>query len=156
MREFSKIGTGLWSSKVFRKASDDARFVYFYLLTCPHQNSCGCFSLPDGYAITDLGWTIERYIAARDENVKLGLIHLDADTSEILIVKWFQHNAPQNPSHRKAILGAIERIAAVKLRDRAAAELDATMASAKSSAVSSRGTVVPVSAALMAKQRGAQ
>jgi len=116
MRDFHKVSPAIWNSPAFRQVPDDARLVQFYFVTCAHQNACGCFPLPDGYAITDLFWTAERYVVARDALCAATLIQFDASTSEVLVAKWFRHNPPMNPSHRKSVLAAIERVASNHLR----------------------------------------
>lgn len=128
MRVFTKVSPRLWSSLTFRGISDDARFAFVYFLTCSHQNSAGCFSLPDGYAVTDLAWRLRRYISARASLIDANLIKFDASTSEILIVKWFRHNPPMNPSHAKSIAGGIERIASKALQEFAQSELNGAYA----------------------------
>ena len=57
MRDFAKISCSIWHSRKFRSLpNDDCRLVYLYLHTNPHVNSLGCYVLPFGYAIADLGW----------------------------------------------------------------------------------------------------
>lgn len=116
MREFSKVSPAIWRSPRFRGLPDDARLGLLYFITCAHQNACGCFGLPDGYAITDLLWTLERYQKARAALVAASMIVFDDATSEVLVAKWFQHSPPMNPSHRKSIIAAVERIASEALR----------------------------------------
>ena len=49
MREFSKVSPAVWQSERFHSLpSDDGRYVHLYLLTNDHQNSAGCYRLPDG------------------------------------------------------------------------------------------------------------
>jgi hypothetical protein len=116
MREFTKVSPTIWNSERFRTLPDDARLLQIYFITSGHQNACGCFALPDGYAITDLLLPLERYQAARSALTNATMVLFDQATSEILVCKWFRHNPPMNPSHRKSIVAAIERIASQELR----------------------------------------
>src|SRR6266481_7056163 len=116
MREFSKVSPAIWSSPKFRGLPDDARQALLYFITSAHQNACGCFALPDGYSITDLQWALERFRLARAALVDASMILFDEATSEVLVAKWFQHNPPMNPSHRKSVIAAVERIASDVLR----------------------------------------
>lgn len=118
-RVFNKIAPTLWRSKSFLDLSGDGRLFYLFCLSSWHQNVCGCFPLPDGYAITDLRWPLEQYLTARAEVVANGLIMFDESTYEILVTKWFKHNLPMNPSHRKAAVTAIANIASATLRQAA-------------------------------------
>ena len=49
---FSKISPAVWQSLHFNGLpSDDGDYLYLYLLTNRHQNSAGCYRLPDGCAV---------------------------------------------------------------------------------------------------------
>jgi hypothetical protein len=104
MREFSKIAPNIWSSKKFKslETSDD-RLAYFYLLTSPHSNWCGCYSLPIGYMAADLGWSLEASRKAIDSLSKGYLIKYDEAENTVLIVNWFAHNPPTNSKHAVGI-----------------------------------------------------
>lgn len=111
MREFSKISPAVWQSQRFNSLpSDDGRYLYLYLLSNRHQNSAGCYMLPDGYACTDLGWEPDRYQAARRMLVDADMIHFDAETSELMIARWFKHNPPMNQSHYDGTERILERL----------------------------------------------
>lgn len=111
MREFSKVSPALWASKRFNDLlSDDARYLYLYLLTCEHQTSAGVFKLKDGYAVEDLKWQLERFTAARQHLIDAELIRFDAATSVFLITRWFRHNPPMNDSHYKGVAKVIRKV----------------------------------------------
>ena len=57
---YRKIDQKLWTSQTFRSLSEDARTLYQYLLTSPHNNALCCFVLPELYAAHDLQWSPER------------------------------------------------------------------------------------------------
>ena len=124
MREFSKVSPALWGSERFTALpSDDARFVYLYLLTCEHQTSAGAFKLKDGYATDDLKWEASRYHTARQQLVQADLIHLDETASVILITRWFKHNPPMNESHFRGIAKVIQKLPSITLASEAQVEL---------------------------------
>ncbi len=118
MREFTKVSPALWQSKRFNGLpSDNGRLLYLYLITCPHQNICGCFWLPDGYACNDLRWDVEQYQKTRSELSDAGLISFDTDGEFVLIERWFQHNPPMNNSHQIGIERQIERIPSDEMQE---------------------------------------
>jgi hypothetical protein len=120
MRSFSKISPDLWDSERFTTLpSDDGRYLYLYLLTCRHQTSAGAYKLPDGYAATDLRWTSERYLCARELLVGADLIRIDSQTSVVMITRWFKHNPPMNADHLKSIEGELERLPSLCLAEAA-------------------------------------
>ena len=125
MREFSKISPAVWRSKrFFTLPSDDAKFAYLYLLTCEHQNSAGAFRLPTGYAVEDLGWTPERFLAAIEGLTNAGMVLRDEETAEMVIANWFKHNPPMNPKHRIGIVQTLERLESADLHETALERLE--------------------------------
>jgi hypothetical protein len=126
MRDFNKVSPALWQSSRFADLpSDDGRYLYLYLLTCPHQNSAGCCWLPDGYACNDLRWEPERYRTARQSLADAGLIQFDAESGFVLIERWFKHNPPMNQSHHKGIINQLEKCGSPELQKRCEAQLEA-------------------------------
>lgn len=124
MREFTKISPTIWQSRRFRSLrSDDDRYLFLYLLTCPHINSAGCFWLPDGYALRDLGWSRDRYEKARHSLHEAGLIDFDLEEECVLIERWYRHNLPMNKSHRKGTLIQLGKVPSERLREKAYAAL---------------------------------
>ena len=117
MRDFNKVSPTLWQSSRFMDLpSDGGRFLYLYLLTCPHQNSAGCFWLPDGYACNDLCWDAKRYQQARQELVAADLIQFDKGNQVVLIKRWFKHNPPMNKSHAIGIEKVLIRCTSPELQ----------------------------------------
>ena len=125
MRGYSKISPALWDSERFNTLpSDDGRYLYLYLLTSRHQTSAGTYRLPDGYAATDLRWAPERYAMAREQLVQADLIRFEAQTSVVMITRWFKHNPPMNDSHLKSIEGELERLPSLTLSEAAQKDLE--------------------------------
>ena len=110
-REFSKISPAVWRSGRFGALDTEAKMLHLYYLSCEHQNSGGCFRLPDGYACSDLGWDVDKYRSCRDRVVNAGLISFDPATFEIYVHRWFKHNPPMNDKHAigtRRVIDAIE------------------------------------------------
>jgi hypothetical protein len=66
--------------------------------------------LPEGYAVADLNWPIERYRQAREELVGADLITFDDPTEIVVIQRWFKHNPPMNEKHLCGIFRLLERL----------------------------------------------
>jgi len=128
MREFSKVAPQLWRSKRFAALGDDARMFVLYLLTCPHQSSAGCMSLPDAYAAADLNWNIERLRAARNAVIEADMLVHDEVSNEYFVRRWFRHNPPTNSKHRAGIDKLIAALDSVAVRDAVQCELGAAFA----------------------------
>lgn len=111
MRDYSKISPALWQSERFNTLpTDDARYLYLYLLTNEHQTSAGAYRLPDGYACTDLRWPPDRYQKALADLVAADLVMFDAAHQVIGITRWFRHNPPMSESHLVGIARQLERL----------------------------------------------
>ena len=111
MRDYSKISPAVWHSSRFNNlATDDGKYLYLYLLTSPHQTSAGCYHLRDGYACSDLRWTVERYREAREQLIAAELIQFDAEADVVMITRWFKHNPPMSEHHLLGIERQLERL----------------------------------------------
>lgn len=120
MRDFSKVSPLVWRDKRFRSlASSDAKLAMLYFVTCEHQNSAGCYRLPDGYAASDLAWDAPRYEKARGAVIDAGLIIFDPETSELFIADWFETNPAMNPKHAQAVERRISTIDSDVIREAA-------------------------------------
>lgn len=64
MRRYTKVSPKFWTSPTVRSLSEDGRWLFLYLLTCPHNNLLGLFVAPLGYLTADLRWPEERVRAA--------------------------------------------------------------------------------------------
>ncbi len=124
-RPFTMVRRSIWRSKRFASLpGDDVRFLYFYYLTCPHQTSVGCCSVPEAYVTTDLAmigaqWTVEKYRGAREALINSELILVDDETGEILVTRWWQDNSPNNESWFSGAQRQCEAIQSLKLRESA-------------------------------------
>jgi hypothetical protein len=128
-RRFTKIGGGaLWRSKRFTDlSSTDAKLLLFYFLTSEHMTSAGAYQVPDGYAIADLGWTMEQYRKARAELVSADLILFDDESSVVYVLRWFRHNVPMNQRHTVGTARLISEIPCDAVRERVEADFTEAM-----------------------------
>ena len=118
MRDFSKVSPKIWRNRDFRALpSPGSRLLFLYLMTSEHQNSAGCFRLPEGYAVYDLGCTPDEYAERLQEIEASGLVMIDRETSEVFICGWFDMNAAMNDRHALRITKAIAEIESATLRE---------------------------------------
>lgn len=105
MRDYAKISCSIWNSRKFRSLNDDdAKLLYFYLHTCRHVNSVGCFILPPGYAVTDLGWSEQRFRQALDRLSTASLTGWDEAENLVRIVDYLKQDPLTNPSHAAGVV----------------------------------------------------
>ncbi|RVD21017.1 hypothetical protein [Mesorhizobium sp. M4B.F.Ca.ET.017.02.2.1] len=127
-RNFTMVAPGLHSSRRFLTLDDSRRALFFYLLTSPHQTSCGCSQIRPGYACADLGpgWPEPKYQTCLADLESAGLIITDPDTNEIYIDRWFKHNAKGSWKYAKAIQSQIDKIESEMLREKVNADFAET------------------------------
>lgn len=125
-REFSKVSPAVWRSKRFLALrTDRGRLLLLYYMTSQHQNSAGAYKLPEGYAISDLGWAVESYRDARTELQDAGLIYYDPETEEVYVTGWFKVCPPMNDKHASGTMARISEIESDTLREVLEAEFTA-------------------------------
>ena len=123
--EYSKVSRRLWSNKRYRELpNDEARYLYLYFLTNEHQTSAGAYRIHEGYALTDLQWTDEKYRSIREILVEADLIVFDAETDEVFIRRWFQHAPATNQRHAKGIETIICFLDSDIIREKAESEFE--------------------------------
>lgn len=126
-RKFSMVSPAIWRPGRFLSLPDPkSQVLYLYFLTCEHQNSAGCFRLPDGYASADLGWPIAQYVAIRQTLVDGGMIAFDPETSTIYVERWFQHCAAMSDKHAIGIRKMICAIESDIIREKVEADFEAS------------------------------
>lgn len=125
-RKFTMVSPALWKSRRFLALGDSEKVLFLYYLAGPHQNSSGCYGIPDGYAAADLGWPVADVIQRREALVTAGMIDADSDTSEIAIERWFKHCQPDNKMHAIGTASLISRIESDRLREKLEEEISAT------------------------------
>lgn len=125
-REFSKVAPIVWRSRRFLALpSDRARLLLLYYLTSQHQNSAGAYRVPEGYAISDLGWSLDDYRSARKALVDVELVFYDEETEEVYVAGWFKVCPPMNDKHASGTMSRIAEIESDTIREALEAEFTA-------------------------------
>ncbi|MBZ9760316.1 hypothetical protein LB553_05430 [Mesorhizobium sp. CA8] len=127
-RNFTMVAPGLHSSRRFLALDDSQRALFFYLLTSPHQSSCGCSQIRPGYACADLGpnWPEPKYLTCLGDLEGAGLIITDPETNEIYVTRWFKHNSKGSWKYAKAVQSQIDKIESEMLREKVSADFAET------------------------------
>jgi hypothetical protein len=121
-QDFTKVSPAVWRSRRFLALDDAGKILYLYFLTCEHQNSTGCFRLPDAYASSDLAWSVEKYREQRAILAAADLVAVDEEASIVYVCRWFKHCPPTNANHAKGIMKQISKIESDVLRERVEVE----------------------------------
>lgn len=122
MRQFTKIAPEIWSKAAVLELTDREKLLLLYLMTCCHQESCGCARILPGYIASDLDWQFSDVESALISLEQRQLIVRVLATNEIYVTDWFSSNPPMNPKHLTGVNGRIEKIHADELRERVRVE----------------------------------
>ena len=93
---FSKVFVKIWYSNDFRSLSEDGKLLFLYLLTSPHRNMGGCYSIPIPYLCYDLNLEEKRVWEALAELTHNQMVFYDHKAQVALILKWFLYNPIEN------------------------------------------------------------
>ena len=102
-RKFGIVDSGFWRSRKMRGASDQAKLLCLYLISCPHGNSVGLFHIPLAYIQADLGWSEKQVRIQVSELVSRHILEFDFDHDLLRFVGWWQHNPIDNGKHAAAV-----------------------------------------------------
>jgi hypothetical protein len=108
MREYGQIQSSFWQSPDARAYSDRAKLLALYLLSGPHANGIGCYRLPNGYVMADLGWSDETASKAFDELSSNGFAYRFEGV--VFIPKFLRWNKIANANIAKARFGDFESL----------------------------------------------
>jgi hypothetical protein len=106
---YRKISTEIWNDAKFRSLTDDGQTIFTFLLTHPSMTSIGAMRCTmRGLASEKIsrdnpeGWSDERWRAAVDPILDLGMIEFDASAGCLVVPKFIKHNLPVNPNMVKS------------------------------------------------------
>lgn len=99
--KYRKIEPALWTDEKFKTLSQNAQYLFFYLLTCPHSNSLGLFALPKYYILGDTKLLPEQLPKLFAELFREQLIEYDEKTGVIWVINFLKHNPIENPNQAK-------------------------------------------------------
>jgi hypothetical protein len=108
MREYGQVQSAFWQSPDAQAWSDTGKLLALYLLTGPHANGLGCYRLPDGYVMADLGWDSERVSKGFEELFRNGFANrIDG---VVLLPNFLRWNKIANGNIAKARFGEFESL----------------------------------------------
>lgn len=90
--------------------------ILMYLWAHPQQTNCGCYLLPLDATAADLSMSAGSLADAISEFERRGLVHLDPDTGEIMLLDWFRFYTPRTAPARGATESAIRKVLSTGLR----------------------------------------
>ena len=104
MGRYRKVDTRIWNDARFGSLSNDGKLAFLFLLTHPHLTSLGAMRATIAGLAAELGWKVERFVAAFDELVGAdttavrSLVEYDEQASFIGLPNFLKYNQPENPN----------------------------------------------------------
>ena len=104
---YAMVSSAIWNDEKFKLLSEDERILLLYLITCPHGNMIGLFTLKDGYACEDLGWEPKRYQDSISKLTKSSFVSYDKEQKVVLIRKLLKTDPIED--HKRIVNGAVKQ-----------------------------------------------
>ncbi len=108
MARYRKISPKIWNDAKFRSLSDNAKLVFFMLLTHPLTSSVGTLrAFPQGLA-PEMGWSQEAFCKAFGEASAKGMVIASEKDGLIWLPNFMKYNAPESPNVLKSWAGSLD------------------------------------------------
>lgn len=108
MSRYRKIDPRVWNDAKFRDLSDNAKLVFFMLLTHPNMTALGAMRSTLAGLAEELGWEPEAFREAFREVLNKGMVEHDQKACFIALPKFLRYNQPESPNVVKAWVGALD------------------------------------------------
>lgn len=95
---YRKISTRIWGDANFRSFSNEAKLVWFFVLTHPQMTSMGAMRTTIPGLAAELGWTEKAFREAFREALSKGMVKVDEKASLLVVPKFLSHNPPESPN----------------------------------------------------------
>jgi len=116
MAHYRKIDVRIWNDEKFVALSDDAKFVFMFLLTHPSMTSLGAMrGTPPGLA-SELGWSPKRFVKAFRAVLVKGMARHDPRASFIGLPNFLKYNPPESPNVIKSWVRCLDHIPECELK----------------------------------------
>ena len=116
MARFRKIDSRLWNDAKFRALSDDAKLVFFLLLTHPHLTSLGAMRGTAAGLAAEISWDVQRFAEGFREVSAKGMAEFDSDACLIALPNFIRYNKPESPNVVKAWAAAFDLLPECELK----------------------------------------
>lgn len=98
MSRYRQLHCKLWNDSKFLELSDDAKLLWFQLLTSYYSNQIGLYKAPLAALAAEIGWKTERLSKGFRELFQKGFINYDERVSLVFIKNFIRYNPPANPN----------------------------------------------------------
>lgn len=117
MSKYRKVDPRIWNDAKFRDLSDNAKLVFFMLLTHPNMTSIGAMRATIAGLAEEMNWTQEAFREAFREGLVKGLLEHDQKACFVGLPNFIKYNAPESPNVVKAWVSALDLLPECDLKD---------------------------------------
>ena len=110
MSRYVRVATRFWNDEKAVCLSEQAKYLFLYIMTSPHSNMIGYYVLPKLYIMHDLQWSDKRLGKPFEELLQEGFIMYCEQTSVVFIPNFLKYNPIQNQNQAKGGVKAIKEI----------------------------------------------
>ncbi|CAG9163850.1 hypothetical protein [Cupriavidus pinatubonensis] len=116
MSRYRKVDTRIWNDSKFRDLTDDAKLVFFMLLTHPGMTSLGAMRASVAGLAEELGWEAEAFRKAFGQVIAKGMAEHDGKACLVALPNFQKYNSPESPNVVKAWAGALDLLPECELK----------------------------------------
>ncbi|MBQ9406730.1 MAG: hypothetical protein IJU37_08375 [Desulfovibrio sp.] len=123
MAKYRKIAPSIWNDAKFRTLSDNARLVFFLLLTHPQTSAIGTLrAYPQGLA-PEMGWSLNVFCQALGELQNQGMVICSEQDGLLWLPNFMKYNAPESPNVLRSWVGSLDQCPECELKKRIATQV---------------------------------
>lgn len=101
---FGTVETTFYTDAKVRKWDESTKSLAVYFLICQHRNLLGCYILPPGYILVDLGWDEKRLQESLTRLEADGFVSYDRDAQMVCITNYLKYHPIQNKDYLKGAI----------------------------------------------------
>lgn len=118
MGRYRRVDTRIWNDSKFRELKDDAKLLFFFIMTHQHMTSLGAMRGSKSGFASELGWSVKKFSAAFSPITESGMVEYEEKTSFIYLPNFLKYNGPENPNVVKSWGLVLEQIPECEGRQR--------------------------------------
>jgi hypothetical protein len=107
---YANLQTAIWQHRGIKSLTRPQRELYIYLLTSPHGNTAGIYSLSLAYLMDDMGMDAAEAQDALDGLCATGRVMYDSVSAVVLIRDHLEHNPPHGIKQAAGVAAAVKSL----------------------------------------------
>ena len=117
MSKYRKIDVRIWNDAKFRELSNNAKLVFFLLLTHPNMTALGAMRSTLAGLAEELNMDSEAFREAFREAFQKGMVKHDAKACLIVLPNFIKYNQPESPNVVKAWANSLDLLPECQLKN---------------------------------------